>query len=46
MINVVREESKPHKEDNKACFSVATNRYIDIVSIYCVGQHAYIYCLI
>jgi len=28
------------------CSSVDTNRYIDIVSVYCIGQGAVIYCLI
>jgi len=28
------------------CLSVATNRFIDIVSIFCIEEHALTYCLI
>jgi len=31
---------------NQFCLSVDTNRYIDILSIYCIGQQAVIYCSI
>ena len=43
---VSEEHKKLYTIEKQFCFSVDTNRCIDIVSIYCTGQHAATYCLI